>query len=180
MTNNERRFSAGWQAGEPLEKLFDRLEDCYVKSIVMKPPFTMEQMLDKAKLAVQRTGLYTTVMLEWDAILEVNATWLEFKLNFAEAYDSRIRTRAGTTSDGGYHGTFNTVEEYPDNDSLASIQASMQQSMTQMHLFNNAATQATNDSVSALIAETRQLSAALRAMQQQLALMSQARPAANG
>ena len=119
-------------------------------------------------------------MLEWDAILEVNATWQEFKLHFAEAYASRIRTGTGITSDGGYHCAFNTDKEYPDSDSLASIQASMQQSMTQMHLSNNAATQATNDSVSALTAETRQLSAALRAMQQQLALMSQDRPAANG
>jgi len=31
-TNNEMRFLAGWQAGEPIKKLFDRLEDCYVKS----------------------------------------------------------------------------------------------------------------------------------------------------
>ena len=81
----------------------------------------MEQMLDKAKSAVQRTGLYATAMLEWDAILEANATWPEFKIHFAEAYDSRIRTGTGTTSDGGYHGAFNTGEEYPDNDSLASI-----------------------------------------------------------
>ena len=179
-TNNERRFSAGWQPGEPIEELIDRLEDCYVKSIVMKPPFTMEQMLDKAKSAVQRTGLYATAMLEWDAILEANATWPEFKIHFAEAYDSRIRTGTGTTSDGGYHGAFNTGEEYPNNDSLASIQASMQQSMTQMHLSNNASTQATNDSVAALTAETRQLSAALRETQQQLAMMTQAHPAANG
>ena len=52
--------------------------------------------------------------------------------------------------------------------------------MTQMHLSNNAATQATNDTVSALTAETRQLSAALLATQQQLAMFAQVRPAPNG
>ena len=116
-TSNERRFLAGWQPGEPTEELFDRLEDCYVKSIVMKPPFTMEQMLDKAKYAVQRTGLYATAMLEWDAILDNNATWPEFKLHFTEAYDSRIHTGTGTTSVGGYHGAFNAGDDYPDDDS---------------------------------------------------------------
>ena len=138
----------------------------------------MEQLLDKAKSAIQRTGFYSTAMLEWNAILPVNATWTEFKLHFTEAYDNRLRTGAGTTAQGGYHGAFNAADD--DDDSLASIQASLQQSITNMHLSNNATSQATNDSISALTAKTRQLSAALLATQQQLAMFTRAAPAAAG
>ena len=52
-TRNEACFLARWVSGKPIEELFDRLEDCYIKSIVMQPPLTREQMLDKAKSAIQ-------------------------------------------------------------------------------------------------------------------------------
>ena len=175
-TRNEARFSAGWASGEPIEELFDRLEDCYIKSIVMQPPFTREQLLDKAKSAIQRTGLYSTAMLEWDNFQPDQLTWPIFKVHFAEAYDSRIRTGTGATGGNGYHGAFTAEGDYADDDSLASIQQSIQQSITNMHLSNNATAQATNDSVSALTAETRLLSAALHATQQQLALFTRGPP----
>ena len=48
--------------------------------------------------------------------------------------------------------------------------------MTNIHLSNNAISQATNDSISAITAETRQLSAALVATQRQLAIFTQGEP----
>ena len=50
--DNKLRFAAGWAANQLMEELFNRLKGCYIKSIIMQPPFTMEQMLDKAKSVV--------------------------------------------------------------------------------------------------------------------------------
>ena len=48
--------------------------------------------------------------------------------------------------------------------------------MQSMHLSNNAISQATNDSISAITSETHQLSAALVATQQQLVIFTQGEP----
>ena len=126
----------------------------------------MEQMIYKAKTAVMRTGLYPMAMLEWNNFLAANQTWPEFKLHFTEVYDMRIRTGGGgTTGTNGYHAGFNACDD--DDDSLASIQASIHNQIQSLQLANNSTSQATNDSISALTAETRQLSAALLATQQQ-------------
>ena len=179
VTTNETNFARGWDPNEPIENFLHRLEDAYLKSVIMQPPFTMEQMIYKAKTAVMRTGLYPTAMLEWNNFLPANQTWPELKLHFTEAYDLRIRTGGGgTTGANGYHAGFNAYDD--DDDSLASIQASIHNQMQSLQLANNATSQATNDSISALTAETRQLSAALLATQQQLAMFTRGGPPALG
>ena len=66
-------------------------------------------MMDKAFIAIQLTSLYSTAILELNAIYEVNQTWPEFKANFTKAYDIRIPSCAGTASTMGYHSANNTV-----------------------------------------------------------------------
>ena len=63
----EEDWSAAWNPSEPIELLFDQLEDCYVMSVAAKPAYTQEQMIDKALTEIQRTGLYPTAILEYQA-----------------------------------------------------------------------------------------------------------------
>ena len=46
-TKMEADWSAAWKPSEPIEILFDRLEDCYVMSVAVKIPYTQEQIIDK-------------------------------------------------------------------------------------------------------------------------------------
>ena len=79
-------------------------------------------------------------------------------------------TGAGTMGDEGYHGAANVDGgDYPDDDSLQSIMQSVQN----MHLSNNAATQQTNNAVSTLATSMASIQQALLATQQQLALLTQ-------
>eukprot|EP00956_Cyclotella_meneghiniana_P027023 scaffold59786_cov98-Cyclotella_meneghiniana.AAC.1 len=48
VTANGRRFDEPWDPNKPIDALFDRLEDCYIFAMQNKPPFTLEQMIDKA------------------------------------------------------------------------------------------------------------------------------------
>ena len=120
-------------------------------------------MVDKALMAIQATGLYSTAILEWNGFDEMNQTWPELKSHFAEAYDIRLHSGAGATNI--YHGAANTYE-IADNDSLGSIT----QSLTSMHLANNANAQSMLDTMSELLA-------ALAATQQHVALLLRAQPA---
>ena len=64
-TKMEADWSAAWNLSEPIKLLFDQLEYCYVLSVVAKPAYTQEQMIDKALIVIQRTGLYPTAILEY-------------------------------------------------------------------------------------------------------------------
>ena len=81
-TKMEADWSAAWNPSEPIEILFDQLEDCYVLSVAAKPEYTQDQMIDKAITAIQRTGLYPTAILEYQAFATENKNWAEFKNHF--------------------------------------------------------------------------------------------------
>ena len=70
---------------------------CLPFKIQAKPPYTQEQLIDKAIMAIQRTGLYETALLEWQGFDEVNKTWQQLKLHFEEAYEIRLASGRGST-----------------------------------------------------------------------------------
>ena len=65
---------------DPIEVLFSCLEECFLFAAAAQPAYTMEQMIDKAIIAIQNTGLYSTAILEWNGFLAVNKTWIGLKL----------------------------------------------------------------------------------------------------
>ena len=105
---NKTSWAAPYNPSNPIEDIFDRLEECFVLALVSKPVYTTEKMVVKALIAIQLTSLYSTAILEWNAIDEVNQTWPEFKVHFTEAYGLLIRSGAGTAGTMGYHGVNNT------------------------------------------------------------------------
>jgi hypothetical protein len=167
-TANNLRFDQPWDPNEPIEALFDRLEECYIFSIMAKPPFTLEQVIDKAIIAIQRTGLYETALLEWQGFDEDNKTWWQLKSHFEEAYEIRLASGQGTAATHGY--VNNT--EVQDDDSISTIHESLQS----IHLANNANYQSLQDHIQAARAETATLRVELQAAQQTLANLAHAAP----
>ena len=165
-TANNQRFDQPWDPNEPIEALFDRLEECYIFSILAKPPFTLEQLIDKAIIAIQRTALYETALLEWQGFDDANKTWEQLKLHFEEAYEIRLASGQGTAATHGYVNN----AEVADDDSLSSIHESLQS----IHLANNANYQSLQDHLQAARAETATLRAELQATQQNFAHLAQA------
>ena len=118
----EAGWSAAWNPSEPIELLFDRLEDCYVLSVAAKPAYTKKQMIDKALTAMQHTWLYPTNILEYQAFPTENKNWAEFKNHFAEAYI--IRLQSGKSWGNPYHGAANAYENN-DNDIITTLQSTL-------------------------------------------------------
>ena len=67
-------WAAPYNPSDPIKDLFDRLEECFVVALVAKPAYSTEQIVDKALIAIQLTSLYSTAILEWNSIDEVNQT----------------------------------------------------------------------------------------------------------
>ena len=152
---NDAAFSAPWNTSEPIESYFDRLEDCYVAAIIASPPFTMEQMMTRAIMAIQLTGLYSQAIIEWNGVGAEARTWDALKVHFTTAYIVREQSGTGTTGANGYHMAANTITH---DDAINNIESTLSHELTTMHTANNANHQ------SAL--------AMINALQQQLALLA--------
>ena len=152
---NDAAFSAPWNTNEPIETYFDRLEDCYVAAIIASPPYTMEQMMTRAIMAIQLTGLYSQALIEWNSIIAAGKTWDALKVHFTTAYIVREQSGTGSTGANGYHTAANTIAQ---DDAINNIESTLSHELTQMHTANNA----NHQSALAMIA----------ALQQQLALLA--------
>ena len=53
-TANNLRFDQPQDSNELIQALFDCLKECYIFSIMANPPFTLDQVIDKAIMAIQR------------------------------------------------------------------------------------------------------------------------------
>lgn len=165
---NDRKFNAPWLTTEPIEAYFDRLEECYIFSVMAKVPYTFEQLIDKAIIAIQGTGLYGQALLEWAGFDPVNQTWSQLKLHFQEAYEFHLASGQGTSA---AHGYVNNTETVDDDDSITTIH----ESLNSMHMANNANYANLQEHIKASRAETAALRAELAATQQAMANMAASR-----
>jgi hypothetical protein len=164
---NDNAFATPWNPNDPIESYFDRLEDCYVAAVIASPPYTMEQMINRAIMAIQLTGLYSQALIDWNAMAPAARTWDALKSHFTTAYIVRITSGTGTTASNGYHGAANAVD---NDDTLNNIESTLNHELSNLHLANNANHQST-------LASIAELRAALATTQQQLAMFTAAAPA---
>ena len=128
-------------------------------------PYTQVQLLDQALDKIKKTGLYTNVVMAWNAKAPTDKMYRNAKEHFVAAYDAHLKS-APTANTAGHHGAAATAALSGD-DSLESIS----NSIAQMQMANNAGIRAINDSMATANAELRQ---ALIATQQQVAALARA------
>ena len=145
---NEALFSAPWNTMEPIETYFDLLEDCFVPAIIASPPYTMEQMMTRAIMSIQLTGLYSQALIDWQHVLPAGQTWDALKLHFDRAYIACEQSGTGTTAANGYHTAANAIA---NNDALNNIETTLNHELANLHVANNA----NHQSALASIAELR-------------------------
>jgi hypothetical protein len=146
--------------------MFKELETARMMSILAHVPFSDAQILDKALTKIQVTNQYRNALLDWALSVAEDANnnnWNAFKDHFIQAYTAN--QAALTLTHGGYHGAANTTDDYPNNNSLESIQASL----ASLEMANNALAQATNDQLSNLTASTQQQ---ISQLAQQMAMLA--------
>jgi hypothetical protein len=110
----------------PIKDLFYRLKTCFVIVMDLKPPYMQPHMVNKAYTAIQETGLFVTICLDWYAM--TSDRWIDLKDHFTEAYDyeTYLVTSAGSLAQHGYASNVLTLRlpmpgEPVDTDSLNTI-----------------------------------------------------------
>ncbi len=165
-TKIEALYMKPYNPSRPIESMFKELETARMMSILARVPYTQAQILDKALTKIQVTNQYRNALVDWALTLAEDANndnWDKFKDHFIQAYTAN--QVALTVTHGGYHSAANTMDNYPDDDSLESINASL----ASLQMANNASVQATNEQLASLSATTQQQFAQLA---QQMATMA--------
>jgi hypothetical protein len=170
----EAIFMKPYNPSRPIESMLKELETARMMSILAKIPYTMEQLLDKALTKIQVTNQFRNALVDWAVYVSEdtinNNNWIDFKDHFIQAYT--VNQAALTMAQAGYHSAANANQDYNDDDSLGSIQASL----ANIQMANNASVQATNDQLTTLTANTQQQFAQLAQQMAMLAAQAQQLP----
>ena len=118
-------------------------------------------MIDKSLTAIERTGLYPTAILEYQAFATKNKNWAEFKTHFAEAY--MVRLQSGQSGDNPYHIDANVYED--DNDRITMLH----NTLANLNHASNANTSELNKKISSMAQEMTSLCTTVGQQAQQLA-----------
>jgi hypothetical protein len=77
LEENDHIFCSPTSAADPLEVLFQRIEECAETALLGKNPYTDKQLIMNAIRLLLSTGLYTCAFKDWDQLSEVAKTWIE-------------------------------------------------------------------------------------------------------
>ena len=129
-------------------------------------------MIYKVLTVIQRTGLYTTAILEFQAFPTENKDWAEFKNHFTEAY--MVHLQSGQSGGNTYHGAANTYENV-DNDSITTLH----NTLANLTNASNANTNELDKNISSMAHEMTDLRTTVGQQAQQIANISATPTVAN-
>ena len=120
LEDNDERMRTAYDATEPIETLYNQIENAVDIAEAGKQPYTTPQILTRAYNLILQTGLMDDACSDWDDKAQTSKTWAEFKVHFAKAH-KKLRQQQATASKTGMHAT-NAVLESIQNDASQAIQ----------------------------------------------------------
>jgi hypothetical protein len=135
LQENDQRFRMAYNPNEPIELLYEQLEQAMALADAANQPYSEAQILNNAYKLIVDTRDYRDPCRDWRKVPEQEKTWARFKTFFAEAARD-LREEQGTSGTGGYHANnayqdaqLNTAEAIAN---LASATASDRQAHSDM------------------------------------------------
>ena len=106
LTENNKRFSAPYDASAPIETLWEQIEEAIAFAGAAEAPYTAQQVLNNAYDLLHKTGQFKDELKEWRRLPVPQQTWPLFKRMMTRAHrDLRRQAAAGA----GYR-TANNLE----------------------------------------------------------------------
>jgi hypothetical protein len=102
IVRNDTNFRKEYDANEPIEILYEQIEDAMQLAADADAPYNENQVLANALNLVQRTKVYRHSCHEWQRRPQDEKTWQNFKSHFSEAANE-LREDRTTGQDHGYH-----------------------------------------------------------------------------
>jgi hypothetical protein len=159
----DTKWSAPWSTATPIEHYFKGLEEMYILATKYPPEFTMGQMVQRAKTAMETCGLFQAHLNEWSIFTAPNQDWGNMKSHFGEAYENFLISGRGVNIPG----TIANVQELTDDedDSMTVIT----DVMSSFQMANNVNAQSVNEGPNAMRQEMATLRVEVQASRQALA-----------
>ena len=154
----DTKWNAPWNTSMPIEHYFKGLEEMFILSTKYPPAFTMEQMVGKAKTAMEKCGLFQTHLNEWSQFTLPNQDWKGMTDHFGEAYDNML-----VSAPLGVPNTILNAQELTDEDDSVNTITDV---MSTMQMASNANAQSMNAGMTAMLQEISTLRAEVQASRQ--------------
>jgi hypothetical protein len=104
IVRNDANFRKDYDANEPIEIMYEQIEDAMQLAADADAPYNENQVLANALNLLQRTKVYRHSCHEWQRKAAGGKTWQNFKTHFAEAANE-LREDQTTGQAHGYHQT---------------------------------------------------------------------------
>ena len=126
LDENETRMKAPYDSTTPIENLFSQIDESIEYADNGNSPFTNIQVVTNAYILVFNTGQLERACDEWDAKLEADKTWINFKTHFRAAHQrymkqQRLRQSHFNTHQG--HANALQVQEETQHQTALALQS---------------------------------------------------------
>lgn len=120
LEDNDTRMRAPYDPTEPIETLYNQLEQAVDIAEAGSLPYTQAQILTRAYNLILQTGLFDDACSAWIDKTASIKTWTNFKVHFARAH-KKLRQQQATTNRAGMHSA-NAVLSSIQHDATNAIQ----------------------------------------------------------
>lgn len=183
MRQNNLNFLAPYNPQDPPEILFKRCTDCQEIAIIAKVPYTAEQLLMNVINLLQRCGIYTRDLEDWDQKPDADKTWILIRPFIQAAYQRQLQLGQTTAVMSGYasknrYAGLMTDKEISGDNTVETIAGTINTHMANLSAQTAASIEANaaqfNVLIQQLAAHGTHLQQQQQAMMQQMALLTMA------
>lgn len=107
LADNDARLKAPFDPSQPIEILFDQIEDAVDLAAAAQAEYTQAQIVAYAYNLIFQTGVFHDACRDWRRRFAADRTWATFKTDFAIAHQE-LRESQLTAQGAGFH-TANSV-----------------------------------------------------------------------
>jgi hypothetical protein len=121
LNDNDRAMKQPCDVNQPIEVLYKQIEDAIDFAAAGQTPYSPAQVLNVAYQLVFRTGIFADDCKFWKRQPTAYKTWLQFKLDFAVAYQEYNEALVITPRASGF--SAEALSEHQDNtiDAIANL-----------------------------------------------------------
>lgn len=128
LQNNDINFKAPYDANQPIERLFDQIENAIDFAAAGNTPYSPAQVVATAYQTLFATGMFHDDCKTWKRQPETYKTWKQFKADFSLAH-REFRETKQTSASAGYqsansarnHASDNAIYQQETVDAIANL-----------------------------------------------------------
>jgi hypothetical protein len=120
---NFEHMRRAWDPHQPVETLFNQIQECADYSEAGGVPICPSQQINVGYAKIFATGHFMSACHRWNERPAVEKTWTHFKSHFAASHRQHKQSQGETSADAGYHSVNAAMSQNEDHMAEATIGA---------------------------------------------------------